>query len=285
MINKQYKDATIKLFLTSEKGRLIRLVNSVWGTNYPEDTDIQENTLDTPVFMAVHNDISFCCDHDLHLILIEHQSTLNENMPLRMLIYLGRLYEKILSERNVYASRRIKLPVPHLLVLYNGEASAPEVQTMNLSDAFEGEDSNFPSDINVHVKMLNINYSEDQMPVILENNPELKAYASFIQTVRNYVKHDIVLDEAIQTSIRDFSHDPVMGPFLEQNASEVLNMLFTEWDTKEYGKVQKEEGIVLNCIRSVRNLMQNSGFAFDAACKALGLTAEEIEACKREIKP
>lgn len=70
-------------------------------------------------------------------------------------------------------------------------------------------------------------------------------------------------------------------------------MLFTEWNTKEYGKVQKEEGraegraegAFLACIRSVRNLMQNSGFAFDAACKALGLTAEEIEACKREIKP
>jgi flagellar biosynthesis/type III secretory pathway protein FliH len=30
--------------------------------------------------------------------------------------------------------------------------------------------------------------------------------------------------------------------FLETNASEVLNMLITEWNTAEYGEVQREEG-------------------------------------------
>lgn len=289
MVNKQYKDATIKLFLTSEKGRLIRLVNSVWGTNYSEDTDIEENTLDTPVFMAVHNDISFCCDHDLHLILIEHQSTLNENMPLRMLMYLGRVYEKIVSERNVYATKRIKLPVPHFLVLYSGEATAPEVQTMNLRDAFEGEDFGFPGDIELRVKMLNINYDENQMPSILKSNPELKAYVSFIKTVRNYMKQDMNLEEAVKKTIFAFSGDPVMGPFLDQNASEVLNMLMAEWDTVQYGQVQKEEGkkegVITACIESVQNLMDSLRISFDEACKILKLSADMVAECKRAIKP
>jgi hypothetical protein len=42
------------------------------------------------------NDISFEIGDKL-VVLIEHQSTINPNMPLRLLLYIGRVYEKILG--------------------------------------------------------------------------------------------------------------------------------------------------------------------------------------------
>jgi len=37
---------------------------------------------------------------------VEFQSTHNANMPLRMLLYIGRLYERMLGERSLYRSSR-----------------------------------------------------------------------------------------------------------------------------------------------------------------------------------
>ena len=188
MVNHQYKDATIKLFLTQKEGRLVRLVNSICGTSYPDDTPIADNTLGNVVFNGVYNDLSFCYEGNLHLMLIEHQSTLNNNMPVRILMYLARVYEKILQSENVYVTRCIPLPRPHLVVLYNGIEDCPEVQTLRLSDAFACKKPAEMPDAEIVVHMYNINYNEEHMPVLLQKNPELCEYAEFIQTAREYIK-------------------------------------------------------------------------------------------------
>jgi len=55
------------------------------------------------------------------VVLIEHQSSINENMPLRMLIYISREYEKLTNRRDLYKEHKIKIPSPEFVVLYNGE--------------------------------------------------------------------------------------------------------------------------------------------------------------------
>ncbi|MCL2520082.1 MAG: Rpn family recombination-promoting nuclease/putative transposase [Spirochaetaceae bacterium] len=58
------------------------------------------------------NDISFEVDGKL-VVLIEHQSTINDNMPIRLLLYIARLYEKMLGDSdNIYKVKRIPLPRP-----------------------------------------------------------------------------------------------------------------------------------------------------------------------------
>jgi hypothetical protein len=42
------------------------------------------------------NDISFEIGGKL-VVLIEHQSTINPNMPFRLLMYISRVYEKIMK--------------------------------------------------------------------------------------------------------------------------------------------------------------------------------------------
>ncbi|GHU87966.1 hypothetical protein AGMMS49941_11860 [Deferribacterales bacterium] len=67
---------------------------------------------------------------------MEHQSTVNPNMPLRFLEYIARLYETILSEKPIYTTRIVEIPTPEFIVLYNGATYMPDEKILKLSDMF-----------------------------------------------------------------------------------------------------------------------------------------------------
>ncbi|MDE7248381.1 MAG: hypothetical protein K2N82_00535 [Lachnospiraceae bacterium] len=85
--------------------------------------------------MKFKNDVSFVFDFEL--MLYEHQSTVNPNMPLRDLIYVTDLLRGRISTDDLYRTSRIKLPVPRFVVFYNGTTPQPEEQILRLSDAYE----------------------------------------------------------------------------------------------------------------------------------------------------
>ena len=58
--------------------------------------DIHYLTLEGVLFIARKNDLAFTVKNRV-LVISEHQSTINENMPLRDLLYLGRTLEKLLD--------------------------------------------------------------------------------------------------------------------------------------------------------------------------------------------
>ena len=99
-VNKKYKDSVfIKLF--SNKKEIIELYNAIKDTNYDiEKTEIEIITLEKVLFMERNNDLCFTIDNKL-VVLIEHQSTINNNMPLRFLLYIAREYEKLLDTDNI----------------------------------------------------------------------------------------------------------------------------------------------------------------------------------------
>lgn len=86
MVNNKYKDSVFTL-LFKDKYKLIELYNAIEETNYTDNTDIEINTLEDVLFMNRVNDISFIIDGKF-VVLIEHQSTINKNMPLRFLMYI-----------------------------------------------------------------------------------------------------------------------------------------------------------------------------------------------------
>ena len=55
--------------------------------------EIQLMTLQGTFFNDEKNDVSFLAGKR-QIVLMEHQSTLNENMPLRMFWYMAKLYRK-----------------------------------------------------------------------------------------------------------------------------------------------------------------------------------------------
>ena len=94
-VNAKYKDSVFSL-LFSKPELLWELYAALEGVDLPDDVPVTINTLQDVLFMDRINDISFEIDGKL-IVLLEHQSTVNPNIPLRMLMYIARLYEKIID--------------------------------------------------------------------------------------------------------------------------------------------------------------------------------------------
>ena len=69
--------------------------------------------LEDVLFREFKNDAAYIMDGKL-ICFIEHQSSINPNMPLRVLIYAARTYERktISDEKLMYSSKLIKIPTP-----------------------------------------------------------------------------------------------------------------------------------------------------------------------------
>lgn len=65
--------------------------------------------------MARKNDMAFQVKNRV-LVISEPQSTVNENMPLRDVIYYGRTIEKLIEAQNIYKSSLIKIPTPESIL-------------------------------------------------------------------------------------------------------------------------------------------------------------------------
>ncbi len=233
--NKKYKDSVFTRYF-SDKQKLRLLYNALENTNYGEETEVNIITLEDVLFMNQKNDICFTIDNKF-ILLIEHQSTINNNMPLRCLLYIAREYEKLIDRNIVYRSTLQKIPTPHCYVFYNGVRNYPKEKILKLSDAFLVPQN--PPELELNVKVININYEENH--TIVQQCQHLKEYSYFISVVRTYLKKGLKLNDAIVNAVKTCINENVMKKFLEKNASEVVNMLFTEFDMDTAKKIWKEE--------------------------------------------
>ena len=238
--NREYKDTFFtKLF--SEPQRLRELYNALAGTRYGDDTPIEITTLDDVFVHGLRNDVSFIIDNRF-VVLVEHQSTVNENMPLRFLLYMARVYEKLIDNKAAYQEKLIKIPTPEFIVLYNGVKPFPNEQTMKLSDAFlaAGDANGLFGCLELTVKVVNINPDGDR--ALLDKSEALNGYASFVDRVRGNHRGGMDLHGAIREAINYYSNDRVLSKFLKQHGSEVVNMLLNaEFDIDIAKDVWQEE--------------------------------------------
>ena len=137
-IHREYRDRLFCYIFGSEahKEWTLSLYNAVNGTAYTDPEQISITTIEQVLYMGMHNDVAFLISDEINLY--EQQSTPNPNMPLRLLQYTANIYERLISlgNKNKYGTTLIRLPVPKLVVFYNGLADQPEERMMNLSDAF-----------------------------------------------------------------------------------------------------------------------------------------------------
>ncbi|MBO5826236.1 MAG: Rpn family recombination-promoting nuclease/putative transposase [Treponema sp.] len=96
--NRNHKDSVfVDLFANdiTAKENFVSLYNALHKTNLdPQTTEIKPVMLENILYMSYYNDISMLIDGKI-VVLIEHQSTVNQNMPFRFLEYIARVYEKI----------------------------------------------------------------------------------------------------------------------------------------------------------------------------------------------
>ena len=235
-INRKYKDSVFSLYL-SEPERLIDVYNAVANTNYAPDTPVEINTLTDVLYKNQINDLSFVLDGQV-VVMIEHQSTINENMALRLYMYSARVYEKITKQKSLYKKKRIKIPVPKFIVLYNGNEPFPEHAVQKLSDNYIVEQEN--PELELKINIYNINYEVNAE--IVQKSRALNEYSCFIGKIKANLADGLSLEEAIKQAIEYGIEHNIMREFLEANGTEVANMLLSGWNMDEALLVSKEEG-------------------------------------------
>ena len=156
--NREYKDSVFSLYLSDPK-RLIEIFNAIEGTDYPPDTPVEINTLDDALYKERINDLSFTLNNQV-LVLVEHQSTVNYNMAIRLLMYVGRLYEKLVKNEVIYRAKPVEIPMPKFVVLYNGKEDLPEYSVQRLSDSYKriNREKQEKVSLELNVEIYNINY-------------------------------------------------------------------------------------------------------------------------------
>jgi len=221
--NREYK-STVFTKLFSEPETLIELYNALSGSNYSTDTKIEINTLEDVLFTDRRNDVSFTIDGK-YVLLLEHQSTINANMPLRLLLYIARVYEKITVERAIYHEKLIEIPTPEFIVLYNGIKPFPAEKTLKLSNAYKGKDTSEEifGNLELTVRVLNINpgHNDD----LLQKSKTLYGYTAFMERIRKSQSKGLNLHEAIKDAVNWGMTKNILGAFLTEHGAEVSNMI------------------------------------------------------------
>lgn len=161
-IQREHKDRLFQKLFGDETNRknLLSLFNALNNTNYTDENAIEINTIDDVIYMGMKNDVS--CILDNYMSLSEHQSTFNPNMPIRGLMYFGRLYDKYIKQYglNLYSTKLLKLPTPKYFVLYNGNIDKPDIINLKLSDSFIHKDGG--NCFEWTATMININYGHNK---------------------------------------------------------------------------------------------------------------------------
>ncbi len=98
--------------------------------------DITINTLKDALFSNMRNDISYLVGQKF-MVLTEEQSSLNQNMPLRMLMYVAMLYRRMLKTTDFFKENCVSLPAPEFYEFYCGTKEQPLISKLRLSDSFQ----------------------------------------------------------------------------------------------------------------------------------------------------
>jgi len=234
--NRLYKDRVFKFIFGNPENKewTLSLYNAVNGSNYRNPDDIQFNTIEDAVYMSMKNDVSFIILDEMNLW--EHQSSFNPNMPMRFLTYGTQLYEKYTATSGYYKfSRKLqRLPKPHCICFYNGTEEQPEQQVLKLSDAFGGE-----GDIEVKVKMLNVNYGKNR--ALMETCQPLREYAWLVDRVREHQRVMQNLEAAVDASIDEMPDSFVIRTLIEAHRAGVKKMFLTEYDEEKMKEQERKE--------------------------------------------
>ena len=232
--NRQYKDSIFVELLNFSKINILDVYNALNNSHLTDPSKVRYLSLKNSIYTTIRNDVACVVDGRV-VLLMEHQSTINENMPLRCLMYAGRLYEGLISSNERYARKLVKIPTPEFYVFYNGKEAYPERKTLRLSDAFIMRSGKVTLELNVEV----ININQGQNAEFLKHCRILNEYSQFVFYVRTFYESDGV--DGFRRAIMHSIEHNILKDFLEANMSEVHNFLIAEYDYDTDISVQRNE--------------------------------------------
>ena len=289
-VQRNYKDTLFRM-LFKEKENLLGLYNALNKTTYTDVESLEITTLENAVYMNYKNDISFVFDFEL--MLYEHQSTVNPNMPLRDLVYVTKVLQGRIKDGRLYESKLVRIPAPRFVVFYNGTDFQPEQQVLRLSDAFEKRQENPELELTVTVYNINMGHN----PELLKACRLLREYAQYVEQVRIFARK-LPFPEAVKKAVDYCIMKGILADFLTKNRAEAIEMSIFEFDEEKYIKAEREyayergreegreEGLnrlAETLVSNVESVMKNFDTNQKKACEVLEISVEEYENAKERI--
>lgn len=253
-VNREVKDRLFRVVFREKKYQL-QLYNAINGTNYQNEEDLIVYTLEDVIYLKMKNDLSFLIVSST-LNLYEQQSTFNPNMPIRGVLYFARQYEIYIDENDldVYGSSLVRLPVPQMVVFYNGERDMPEESELKLSDAFMDGDGCKPA-MECVARMINIGYGHNRE--LMEKCQRLAEYARFIQILKECKAVEKDLAKATHVAVERGIKEGILTDILLRQKAEVCAMVLTEYDEKKHMKTLYREGYDSGILENKKEIIRN----------------------------
>ena len=276
IFNRKYKDSVFTdLFGSDRDGKknFLELYNALSGSDYKlGQVSLERKIIEQALYKTFNNDVSWEINGRL-IVLVEHQSTINENMPFRCLEYVTRIYEGIVPVKQRYAEKVFKIPNPDFYVVYVGNKEQPPEYELRLSDAFYEKDS---SKLELVVKVKNC--TNPNLLPIFKTCDILMEYCQFIEIVeRNYNK--LFPKKSFKKAIEIAIEQGILADYLDRKSREVINMLCAKYSYKDDIAVKqqeaREEGAQQNAIETAKKMLQDK-LSIDKTSQYSGLSRETI---------
>ena len=238
-VKRTYKDSVF-VTIFHEKAKLIELYNALFDTNYDESAPIDIVTIKDVLFRTLKNDVAFVLGGRF-VVLVEHQSSINENMPLRDLMYISTVLKRMIDTTRLYREKRLMIPRPEFIVFYNGTKDFPAYQELRLSDSFLGEKQKDEEDaLQLIVKVYNINTEKNSE--ILGRCETLRQYSRFVEIMRSYKEDSELTNDVIVEVLNRCKKEGVLTEFRDKYGTEIVEMLFKELTREEDLEISRLDG-------------------------------------------
>ena len=227
------------------KKNFLSLYNAIHGTNLKlEETTIEHKKIPQSICKPYDNDISMLINGRL-IVLVEHQSTPNENMPLRCLEYYVHLLYGIIPAKARYHESLVKIPTPEFYVFYNGQRKTENEYIMKLSDAFW----------------------ETQV----EPSCELKETPTKDEQKTCY-----------ERAIREAISKNILVDYLTRKGTAVINMFTDEYDYNLDIQAKMEDATLRKAVEDATNMLRKRYPASDIS-EITGIPLEQVLELQKQI--
>ena len=166
--NRSHKDSLFVDYFSKDrdwKQHFLSLYNALHSTNLQvADTVLERVNLEQVLYKSYYNDIAVLVNGQF-ILMIEHQSTINPNMPLRLLEYVARIYGNLVDSKAKFSRHLVPLARPEFYVFYTGDQKLPPESYLHLSDAFPNQPPKADLTLELKVKVCTIK-SDHPSPVV-----------------------------------------------------------------------------------------------------------------------
>ena len=201
---------------------------------HPEDTDVREEnivlmTLSSLMMRNRFNDLGFLV-RDRLLVLVECQSTFTENILIRFILYLADTYNRYINKMNlnVYGTKKVRLPVPELYVIYHGDRGDKPDEISLSKDIFG-------------VKSADNIFVDVKAKIIYDSTPGdiINQFITFARVFDEQIQLYGRTRNAVEETLRICRDQDVLKEYLQEKEAEEI--MFTWLDEQRAKKFEYEE--------------------------------------------